>query len=97
MAALTIDLGDDDGWFLAKVRTDGGETDIRLDLYQACHQYAAFCAQFGADETALGDALVAWLMGNGVPKLTHAGAFRLAHEVNKQTLAHRATHYPPKE
>ncbi len=85
---------EDDGWFDAVVKTDTGDVPIHLDVMKANNKFAALTEEH-PDETARADAWVEWLVGEGVPRLTHGGALRLAEAVIADMRAFAERHPRP--
>lgn len=83
---MPLTLKDDDGYLNLTVESAAGSVTVALDLFEALNTYAALCDRFDVVDQAveLMAAWVEWLVGKGVPPLSHGAAMHLAAHVRDE-------------
>lgn len=83
MAAVVIEP--DDGYMTVEVRqpadAGGGSAAVQLDLFEAVNVYTAVYAEH-ADPVPRAEAWIRWLVGKGLPRLSHGAAYALAAKIH---------------
>ena len=88
---MKITINEEDGWFRAKiVGTDGVATDIKLDCVK-CRNHLVKLTSDIPDVAERNVAWCAFLVGEGVPPVSHGAGFKLAEAILAEF---EATHPP---